>query len=74
MELAIQYHDRFIASSGTPIYVIMLRHPLQRLFSAFYQSRRDRHSLNHRKTLHQFVEDCAVFPGKGGGGGGGGAH
>ena len=42
----------------------MLRHPLQRLFSAFYQSRRDRNSVNHRKTLDQFVESCAAFPGE----------
>lgn len=49
---------------GTPLYIIMLRHPLQRLFSAFYQSRRDRNSVNHRKTLDQFVENCAAFPGK----------
>ena len=40
------------------VYVIMLRHPLDRFFSAYGQSQRDRHSVNYGKTVRQFIDEC----------------
>jgi hypothetical protein len=42
------------------VYIIMMRHPLERLFSAYGQAQRDRRSVNHGKSLRQFVGTYVV--------------
>lgn len=43
---------------GRSMYVIMVRHPLERLFSSFQQAQRDRNSVNHGKSLREYVSTC----------------
>eukprot|EP00038_Savillea_parva_P013552 m.211456 g.211456 ORF g.211456 m.211456 type:complete len:338 (-) comp25508_c0_seq1:135-1148(-) len=40
------------------VYVVMVRHPLDRVFSAYGQTQRDKHSVNHGKSLRDFVDAC----------------
>lgn len=40
------------------VYVVMLRHPLDRFFSAYGQSQRDRKGVNYGKTVRQFIDMC----------------
>eukprot|EP00041_Stephanoeca_diplocostata_P011980 m.198689 g.198689 ORF g.198689 m.198689 type:complete len:364 (-) comp18757_c1_seq1:469-1560(-) len=52
-------HNRWNLN-GRTIYVIMVRHPLERLFSSFQQAQRDRHSVNHGKSLQDYVSQCVT--------------
>eukprot|EP00040_Diaphanoeca_grandis_P026780 m.150469 g.150469 ORF g.150469 m.150469 type:complete len:397 (-) comp30728_c0_seq1:199-1389(-) len=45
---------------GKPLYVMMFRHPLDRVFSAFFQFKRDKNSVHYHDTIAQFMESCAL--------------
>mmetsp|Transcript_33300 Transcript_33300/g.87286 ORF Transcript_33300/g.87286 Transcript_33300/m.87286 type:complete len:379 (-) Transcript_33300:3866-5002(-) len=46
------------------MYVVMVRHPLDRLFSAYGQTQRDRRSVNHGKSIRQFIDLCNEAAGR----------
>jgi len=45
--------------TGRAVYVMMFRHPLDRVFSAFFQFKRDKNSVHYHDSVSQFMQTCA---------------